>query len=263
MKKVKITLAAVLLAAGAGYSALLLDVNFESGTNGFAPAADYVRPLANSTTQAIQVVNSTLLGGSKAVQFLDRAVNTATSSSLQYNFASNGAVVLSFSFSPSYVGGTSANYLDFGLGQQATISAAGNLFCTARFRADGKVGFVSGGSSVATSAALAAGSSNTISIFVNDTDSAIIYAGGTLAANTADYWLNGSLAYAGASFGTTVSALGTTNGMGRVAIFDATTRTDLDYMFDNITVAAIPEPATIGMVMLGALALFGIRRYQR
>jgi hypothetical protein len=153
-----------------------------------------------------------------------------------------------------------SNYLDFGLSQQATISAAGNLFCTARFRADGKVGFVSGGSSVATSAALAAGSSNTISIFVNDTDSAIIYAGGTLAANTADYWLNGSLAYAGATFGATVNALNTTNGLGRVAIFDASTRTDLDYMFDNISVQAIPEPATMGMLLLGAVTVLAVRR---
>ena len=117
MKKTKIILAAVLLAAGAGYSALLLDVNFESGTNGFAPAADYVRPTANSSSQAVVVVNSTLLGGSKAVQYLDRAIGPAVASSLQYNFASNGAVMASFSFSPSYVGRASGNYVEVGLSQ--------------------------------------------------------------------------------------------------------------------------------------------------
>ena len=84
--------------------------------------------------------------------------------------------------------------------------------------------------------------------------------GGTLAANTVDYYFNGSLVYAGASFGTTVGGLGTTNGPGRVAIFAATSRTDLDYLIDNISVQVIPEPATMGMLLLGAVTILAARR---
>ena len=259
MKKTQIILMAVLMAAGAGYSALLLDVNFESGTNGFAPAADYVRPSPNNTTQAVQVVNSTLLGGSKAVQFLDVSTQP-TATSLQYNFASNGAVVASFSFSPSYTNGTSGNYIEFGLSQQVNVSSAANMFGGVRLRADGRVGFVTNGASAYTSAGLAVGSSNTISIVANDTASDIVYLGATVLANTASYYLNGSLVYSNAVFGSAATALGTTNGIGRVAMFDSTARVDLNYLIDNITVEAIPEPATMGMLLLGAVTVLAVRR---
>ena len=78
--------------------------------------------------------------------------------------------------------------------------------------------------------------------------------------NTVDYYFNDSLVLSGASFGTGVGALATTNGMGRFAMFDSTARTDLDYLFDNIQVQVIPEPATMGMLLLGAVTVLAVRR---
>ena len=261
MKKFQIISMAVLLTASAGYSALLLDVNFEGQTAGSQPTgAAYIRPTANSSTQAVQVVNSTLLGGNQAVQVLDKAVNTGTATALQYNFASNGAVVASFSFSPSYTAGSSANFYEIGLGQQITLSSSTNIFCSVRLRADGSIGFVSAGNVINTRTNLAAGSSNTVSMVANDTASDIVYLGTTVAANTVNYYFNGSLVQSGSAFGTYVGTLGTTNGFGRFAIFDSTARVDLDYLVDNISVQAIPEPAAIGMLGLGALIILAVRR---
>jgi hypothetical protein len=259
MKKIKIVSVAVLLAAGAGYSALL-DVNFEGQSDGSQPSGtSYLRPTVNSSTQAVRVVSSTLLGGNRALQYLDRAVNTGTASAFNYTFASNGAVVASFSFSPSYDLGLVGNYVSIGLSQQRVVNTSTIMFGEVRLRGDGSAAFYSGGSALG-SVDLAVGSSNTVSMFLNDTADTIVYAGGTLAANTLDYWLNGSKIYSGASFGTGVGVLGTTNGMGQITVWDATSRTDLDYLIDNITVEAIPEPATIGMLLLGAVTVFAVRR---
>jgi hypothetical protein len=152
--------------------------------------------------------------------------------------------------------------LSAGLSQQVVINSTTLLFGEARMYGNGLFRFYSGGS-LAYSTNLALNSINTVSMYVNDTASDIIYAGGTRTnlANTVDYYFNGSLAYAGAAFGTGASGLGTTNGMGRVVFFDSTSRTDLDYLFDNITVEAIPEPATIGMLLFGAVTLLAVRRH--
>jgi hypothetical protein len=263
MKKLQIILMAVLLAASAGYSALLT-VDFEGQAAGTQPTgAAFIRPTANNTTQAVQVVNSTLLGGNQAVQYLDRSTQS-TATSLQYNFASNGAVMTSFSFSPNYVGGSSANFVEIGLSQQVNVSSSANMFSGVRIRADGSIGFITGGSGINVVNGLATGSVNTVVMFSNDTASDTTYTRGgstiTLLANTTDYYFNDVLTLSGATFGTTVGTLGTTNGFGRFAMFDSTARVDLDILFDNIQVDVIPEPATMGMLLLGSVVVLAIRR---
>lgn len=91
MKAFKLMLA-VLMAAGAGYSALIT-VNFESDTVGNQPSSGSpaVRPLTNTATNYVEVVDSVAnkAGTGKGVELVDN--NIGAGSALEYNFVSNTA----------------------------------------------------------------------------------------------------------------------------------------------------------------------------
>ena len=273
MKKMLVTLMAVLMAAGAGYSALLLSSGFETDTVGATPASLAVNGGASYTpnnaawtaVNSFKTVNSSVntAGTGNGVQFVDTSA-VATKADFALSAAAS-AVKVSFAFSPVAVSGTGANYMNVALtaGTAFSSGTGANRYNELRLRDDGSIRFdFTTGSVVKTNTV---GQSSTITMFVNDGSSAITYLAldgsgyKTLAADSVAYWMDNVFVNSGVLL---AASAGTTNGLAALGFSSTTTRTGINYVFDNITVESIPEPATIGMVMLGALAIFGIRRYK-
>ncbi len=270
MKKMTWIMMAVLLVAGAGYSALLT-VDFETNTVSSVPLGyTAIRPSPMTATQYINTVSSTLLGGSQAIKYLDQS-SSSSAGGIEYNFVPSGgqgAVKFRFSFSPQSISGTSSNYISIGIGGYSVsnslmLGSSANMYAEMRVTGDGTVRVYSNGVNVAISSA-ALNSSNTFTMIVNDTDAAVSYSGysdNSVAANTVDYYLNGTRLFNDAALA--VISAGTTNGLGRIGFVNGSTRIGLDYLIDNISVEVIPEPATIGMLGLGALITILVRRMRR
>jgi hypothetical protein len=279
MKQVQMVLVTMLLTAQVGYS-VLLDEDFEAQTVGANPTgAKYVNPTAITATSYVKVVGSNPLGTGNALGMYD---NDSANLGLEYNFSSAAAVQVDLTFSPDRsTGGSSSGYMTFALGQNeastsARLGASARRYAEMRFYGDGDLRFYYNtlGNFVDYND-LEAGSTNKLTVFLNDYDSqSVNYTVGsttyTLPANSVAWWVNdmvisngaalyGSLDLGDATAGGTV---GTSEGnLGRVGFSDSGV-TGIDYLFDNLSVAtiAIPEPSTLGMLVFGSLIILAMRR---
>ena len=288
MKKIQIILMAALLAATSGYSALLVNETFESGTVGQAPGAPaIVKPVGSAMTVTNSIlVTATGPGTGKAVEFLDNAQAQATY--LEYNFvassnAQKSAIAFSFSLSQTLMGDQNATNGTFrmAIGQYSSDSStiiSSTTKMAAQFALD-SAGTLRAynNASATTVATLAAGSAHNVAMYVNDNDTswAQYTVNGTnynLVGNSVDYWVDGSRVLSGSlALGMAVidtngvaSTIGASEGnLGRIGFGSTTAAFGLDVKLDNVVVSditVIPEPATIGMLMLGAITVLAVRR---
>jgi hypothetical protein len=251
---------------------------FETETIGNKPtAAITVRPNTNTPTNLITVVDGidNLAGTGKGVRIFD---NDATGlAALEYNFVgSAGAQVSAVQISFDFAGGTGntdgSRYINVGAGSffdgssSPRIGSSTNRIFDVRLYGDGDVRFYDG--SASTNFVSGAGV-NTITMFVNDFETAISYIdpdtllSTSLAANTVAYYL-----FDGTDYFTSTGALnaaiagGTENNLGRFGMTSVSTTVGVDYIVDNITVSAIPEPSTFAL-LAGALALTAVMLRRR
>ena len=280
-----ITLMAALMAAGAGYSALLT-VDFENGSPGFAPVgASTVKPTSTTTTNEVAVVASSAAGTGKGARFFDNRNDSGCA--LEYNFVANtasqlSAIKFSFDFAPRADTATSSNGTmnvsvgAWGADGSSGLNSAVSRATEIRLDSNGRLRVLWNGVAKTVST-YANGTRVSFDMYLNDYDSqSVNYTVGsttyTLPANSVAYWVNGAMVLNGtAEYGslnlTNILTAGTAistseNNLGRIGFTSSGTNVGLDFSLDNISVTAIPEPATIGMVMLGALAIFGVRRYR-
>ena len=273
MKETQIMLIAVLLAAGAGYSSLLTQ-DFTGQTVGANPTgATYIGPTAITGTSYIKVTGSTPMGNGNGLAIYD---NDAANFGLEYNFTSASAVRVDLAFSPN--AGTAASYMTFGIGQNeastsARLGASGRRYAEMRFYGNGNLRLYWNTLGSYSTVVTTNGAVNTLTCFLNDYNSqAVNYTMGgtiyTLPTNSVAWWVNGALVLnAGAQYGNLDMADVTAGGtiansegnLGRIGFSD-TGVTGIDYLFDNLAVSQIPEPATIGMLMLGAVTVMAARR---
>ena len=290
MKKIQIILMAVLLAAGAGYSALL-SVNFESDTVGSQPIASAVRPLINSNDlvlgSAVVVVTNSAIGSGKAARYVD---NSGAGTGFEYNFVSGSntqenAVGVKFTYSQrsTVAVGNSLNIAvgEYSSGTDATLNSAKARFGGINIRDNGAVQSVFNNNAVnlaVPGGAFATGTVHTVELFYNDQNAASInyLQNGTnysLAANSyaiyidntsygsGSMYLNAPVDGADTNIVGYASVANTEWNLGRFGISTSTGTTGFDVDFDNIVVTAlIPEPATMGMLLLGAVTVLAIRR---
>jgi hypothetical protein len=289
MKKLYAIIMIVLLATVSVQAAVLLDEDFETGqTVGTDPVgAVSVRPSTPTTNIYTKVVDSGVntAGTGNGVEIKDNDAIDVTN--LEYNFVDSAASQLSavrvdFSFSALTTSGAGDDYIAVALGAYGdarSLGASAARYTDMRLYNDGTVDFrTATGATYDANNAINAGV-NTISIFVNDYDSqSITYTGldssdYTLAANSIAYWLNGSLVimrygeeYIDMDNGdeTAGGTVGTTeNNLGKFGFNTGTSDVNLNYVIDDIVISEIvPEPATIGMLLLGSLTLFGARRFR-
>jgi hypothetical protein len=276
MKTIQGVIIPVLLSAGVGYSALLNE-DFEGQTVGINPTGvKYVAPTAVTATSYIKVVGSTPMGTGNGLAIYD---NDSQNVGLEYNFSSASAVRVDLAFSPT-AGGSSTGYMTFGLGQNeastsARLGAAARRFAEMRFYGNGNLRLYWNAQASFTNVATTVGAANTLTWFLNDYDSqSVNYTVGsttyTLPANSVAWWVNGALILNGAAeYGpldladaTAGGTVGTSEGnLGRIGFSDSGV-TGIDYFFDDLVVStiAIPEPSTMGLVLLGSLAVLVARR---
>ena len=288
MKKLQIILMAVLLAAGAGYSALLT-VDFAGQTVGQQPTGAYrVDPLAGNTNVLLstKVVNDSMInkGTGNALNVYDNTADTNGVAGVQYNFVSGtntqeSAVGVKFQYTQrSTQTAIGAGNLVVSLGEYGSGKTG---MAEVQFGALGKVRSVFGGSTsnMVNDQAFATGTVHTVEFFANDFDSSTVNytQNGTnysLNANSYTIWIDG-VNYGGTAgnfMNIIMGVDGGTNGgpttvantewnFGKVAILSNGAQGGDDYDFGNIVVTAlIPEPATMGMLLLGAVTVLAIRR---
>ena len=277
MKKMQIIWMAILLAAASGYSALVSD-DFESYTAGTAPTATRVSGTTTDGTgeNFITVVGSGVntAGTGNGVEIKD---NNTSSTGLEWEYGTDvSAIKFEFGFSAvSLTTGNSA-YMTFGVGQDGVTSlgSGSSRYAEGRLYDGGRVRLYAGGSYVNIDSIATAGETHTLTMYANDYDSQTVnYTVGatdyTLGANSVAWWFDGSMVLVGGSeYGdldlgdaTDTGTVGTTEGnLNRVGMITSTSKVGLDYVFDNVSVNVIPEPATVGMLGLGALLMVAVRR---
>ncbi len=281
MKKMQIILMAVLLAAGAGYSALFT-MDFEGQTVGTNPAAPaVVRPVNSLRTvdNQVTVVSTTTMGTGQGVRLLD---NGAVGSQLEYNFvAASNAQVSAISYTFSYAQTAMANTngaVTVSIGKYNTDTAGTTLNSTARnvfrmdLKGDGWVAIASNNSAKAIGQ-YAQSTAHTVAIYANDYDTqqvkyTILGTDYTVNGNSADVWIDGALVGQGMSFylgmtndlGGVLNVGNTTNNLGRIGFVSSSSAIGSDFQLDNLVVNEIPEPATMGMLLLGAVTVLAVRR---
>jgi hypothetical protein len=282
MKKMQIILMAVLLAAGMGYSAILtnLTVNFTGQTAGLQPTgANLVEPVANTSTNFVQVVASSAIGSGEAVRIYDTSTNAGTG--LHYNFVAGeayqvNAVGVKFQYTQRATlpaGNTGAFSIQ--VGSYNTFAGTSNKISELQVRNDGRVLFAANGNPgqiiAAGSPLFVAGTVHTVEMFVNDQDAASVkyWQNGTeysLAANSHIVYID-NVGYAAQSLNLLVDIPGggtvatTEWNLGRLGFSTSGGVAGDDFEIDNIQVTdLIPEPATTGMLLLGAVTVLAIRR---
>jgi len=282
MKKMQIILMAVLLAAGMGYSAILtnLTVNFTGQTAGLKPTgANLVEPVANTSTNFVQVVASSAIGSGEAVRIYDTSTNAGTG--LHYNFVANeghqvnaAGVKFQYTQRATLPAGGSTGAFSIQVGSYNTFAGTSNKIAELQVRNDTRVMQAFNGNPTTIIAAgnplFVAGTVHTVELFVNDQDSKAVkyWQNGTeysLAANSHIVYID-NVGYAAQSLNLAVEVDGGTVGttewnLGRLGFSTAGGVAGVDFEIDNIQVTdLIPEPATMGMLLLGAVTVLAVRR---
>ena len=255
MKKNRLVLMAALLTASAGYSATLLNVDFESDTVGNIPTSSsaFVNP-APTAVNFVKVIDSTVntAGTGNGVQFYDDSTSVGTR--LEYNLPGGPVSLLrfDFSFSTLRTDGLGSSYINAAVAtNNGNTGSSGSRFCSLRLYDNGTVRFVAGSSpgTIGSSIPVVTGTVYTVSMFVNDSANAIGYTdplggeGTVLAADSVAYWMNG-VNYGGGQLqggGTGISA--GTNGLARVGFGTTTANAGLSYALDNLVASDIVTSA--------------------
>lgn len=251
---------AILLAAFSGYSATIIDDNFDSYTIGSQPPAPWICNIANNPgVSSLTVIGSptNTAGTGSGIEYVD---NGPLGVRLEQDFsAPQYAIRFDFSFSPLRVDGILGNYIN-----AAVVTAGGssgssaNRFATLRLYDNGTARFQAGSAPTAIGATyipVAVGTAYKVSFFVNDSVAPVAYIdpnGGStnVPADSVAYWMDnvyigGGLLQGG---GTGISA--GTNGLARVGFGATTTAVGLRYAIDNVKVSQILPPGTSGSLSL-------------
>lgn len=267
--------AAAALAMPALASATFLTNDFNSDTVGSQPTSvTVISPTANTGTGStdgdigVVTVGNSAIGGGNALRIYDRSTtNFAHVRDALTAGTASGMFGFNFTAGPNLVSNHGDTYLRVAMGNagaDASSSFTGNNFqrvvisstgtgTTGQFQASNSTGNPVD-TNVATFIETA---SNLVELYFNRTASALGYAKGvaqTVAAGRYDVWLNGVLVANDFSLRTGTSDI--------LAVSLATggSQKGPDWIIDNLSVAAIPEPASIGLLALSAVIAFGRRR---
>jgi len=283
MKKFQIILMAVLMAAAVGHSAVItnLFVNFESDTVGAQPNATSVRPLpaSQAATCSVTVVTGSAIGTGNAVRYVDQSTNSPVG--FEYNFVASSnhqenAVGVKFTYSQRSTVSTTGFNVNIAVGEYSTdngntLNSSTRRIAEVQIRETGVVRSAFNGLT-ANLATYLPGTVHTVEFFVNDQDAASVnyIQNGTtysLAANSYSIYIDnisygtGSIYLAALVDGGTATAATTQWNLGRFGITSASGAYGFDIDFDNIVVTSlIPEPATVGMLLLGSIVVLAVRR---
>lgn len=246
------------LSSLSGVSAALVSEDFETGqVVGDQPTgASVIRPHENGADIFTMVVDSSVntAGSGNGVQLLDD--DSSAGLALEYNFAADAGSQLSavradFSFSclDSSGPGDKAIYVAFGeFNGGWSLNQNARRFIDVRLYNDGTIDFRSSSGPKKYNVDISTGSHD-LTIFANDFDSdSIAYTGldsntYVLAANSVDYWLDGSKIHStlldlnDATAGGTVGT--TTNNLGKFGFSAGSAETNLSYVVDDIVVSSL------------------------
>lgn len=248
-----LAVACLLLPLSATSAQTLLSEDFESQTSGNQPSgAIAVRPKTNDTKVLIEVVDSANnpAGSGQGVRFIDN--NPEDIAALEYNFVESAgaqvsAVRISFDFATDTVSEAGAKHINIAAGNFADSSSpqfgsSANRIFEARLSWDGEVQFRDGSKTMK----LASGTgANTITIFINDFETAINYIAPNtmqstpLAANTVAYYLFDGTNYFSSTAPLNGNISAGESNLGRFGITSLTDTEGLNYSFDNISVSVI------------------------
>lgn len=243
----------------------LVDEDFETGqTVGASPTgASVVRPTSNGSDLFNKIVagSTNSAGTGNGVYLFDK--NLSAGIALEYNFVPSAAAQLSavraeftFSFKSSAGTGAKALYAAFGeYNASLSLNSSSRRFTDARLYNDGTLDLRSnGGGSSKTGEDVSTGS-HTLVVFANDFDSkAVFYTGPdtlthSLAANTAEYWLDGLLYHtipldtADTTVGSGGTVGTTTNNLGKFGFSTGSSETDIDIVIDDIKISSLETDA--------------------
>ena len=289
MKKFQIILMAVLLAAGMGYSAVItnLVVDFTGQTVGSQPTgASSVRPLIDTASNYVRVVSDSGIGQGNAVRIYDNNNTTNTGGNgvtgVEYNFVASSnhqenAVGVKFTFAQRSTTATATVNFNISVGEYTSydglnLNSSGKRIAEFQIRDNGMYRSVFGGSTTNLFGLPGLNVAHTVELFVNDQDSASVnyLQNGTnysLAANSYAIWIDNITGGYGGIYGAvlvdggTATANTTEWNLGRIGFSSNGGAVGLDADFDNIIVTSlIPEPATMGMLLLGAVTVLAVRR---
>lgn len=266
MKKRVLVVVGLLLVSVSGYSALYTE-NFSGYAIGASPANMTAR------SNALIVAGSGTTGSGNAVQLTDNSA-VSTAAYVESNFAANeageyGAVSVSFDIYNNQLASSAGN-LTFGIGSysnNATYSMNANAtryFNLEFASATGTLTLRANGANLG-SATYNLGSSNHIEVFVNDSETAGVgYIGGTLGTNSFAVYVNNSLVGVGVKgLGASALSVGESDGLGRFGFYSASTSIN-QFTIDNIVVNnLIPEPASVGLLLIGCVTVLFWRRRNR
>ncbi len=262
MNKIKLIIMVLFLSALSGYSATLLDLNFESDTLGAQPTSpgQAPSPAVNTSVNFITVIGSptNTAGTGKGVELVDESASIGTR--LEYELSSpQSAIRFDFSFSPLKTDGSGANYFNGAVAiVGGSTGSSANRFCALRLYENGTVRFNGGNPAGSVGAAMpvALGSLYKVSMFLNDGVAAVTYIdpngvdGNVLSADFADFWLDGVKIGSGALLGGGAGISAGTNGLGRVGFGSTTAAIQLRYAIDDLKVSQILPPAATGSLSL-------------
>jgi hypothetical protein len=227
----------------------------------------------------VRVVATSAIGSGPAVRIYDTSTNAGTG--LHYNFVASeaqqvNAVGVKFQYTQRATlpaGNTGAFSIQ--VGSYNTFAGTSNKISELQVRNDGRVLFAANGNPgqiiAAGSPLFVAGTVHTVEMFVNDQDAAAVkyWQNGTeysLAANSHIVYID-NVGYAAQSLNLLVDIPGggtvatTEWNLGRLGFSTSGGVAGDDFEIDNIQVTdLIPEPATTGMLLLGAVTVLAIRR---
>lgn len=263
MRKTLLVLVGLLLVAATGYSALLSE-DFESETVGNEPSGTIGFVSDANGDASATVIDSTAnkAGSGQGLQLVDQG--TIDYFRLGYEFSATGETAVRIDVDVARLtAGTTGT--DFYVGLFDTDGLSGSFRDRyAEFKLDdqGNLGNSAGGTKTAE---LALNTSYTLTMYANDGDTAIIDYEGTrdLAADSVDFWLDGTYWGGGSlrdSDGTDPS--NTTSALAAIGFISLSSTDGIDYAVDNISVTAIPEPATLSTLGL-VLFAFIYRKLRR
>jgi len=265
MKKRELMVVGLLLASMSGYSALYTE-NFSSYGIG-------VQPTNTTAKLNVLIINgSGTTGSGNAAQLTDNSASTAAY--LESNFAANeageyGAVSISFDIYNNQLASSAGN-MTFGIGSYSnnatyTMNANATRYFNLEFASAAGTFVLRANGANLGSATYNLGASNHIEVFVNDSETAGVgYIGGTLGTNSFAVYVNNSLVGVGVKgLGASALSAGESDGLGRFGFYSASTSIN-QFTVDNIVVNnLIPEPASIGLLLIGGVTVLFLRRRNR
>ena len=266
MRKREISVIGMLLVSMSGYSAVIYTEDFSGYAIGAQPT--------NMTAKlgALIVNGSGTTGSGNAVQLTDSSASSAAY--MERNFAASeageyGAVSISFDLYNNQLA-SSAQNITFGIGSYSnnatyTMNANPTRYFNLEFSsATNTLTFRASTNVNLGTTSYNLGSANHIEVFVNDSETdGVGYIGGTLGTNSFAVYVNSSLVLVKGLGTNSACVVGESDGLGRFGFYSGSTGID-QFTIDNIVVNnLIPEPASIGLLLIGGVTVLFLRRRNR